>query len=83
MIKGQIHVGLTNEVLENLAKDQNAVKISRRDFPVAIAKQLSGGTTVAGTMLVAKKVLIHIKVYFILPMFVYCILIVTNHLVLV
>ena len=70
MIKGQIHVGLTNEVLENLAKDQNAVKISRRDFPVAIAKQLSGGTTVAGTMLVAKKVLIHIKIYFILCLYI-------------
>ena len=70
MIKGQIHVGLTNDMLENLAKDQNAVKISRRDFPVAIAKQLSGGTTVAGTMLVAKKVLIHIKVYFILCLYI-------------
>lgn len=64
MIKGQIHVGLTNDVLENLAKDQNAVKISRRDFPIAIAKQLSGGTTVAGTMLVAKKVLIHNYKYY-------------------
>ena len=70
MIKGQIHVGLTNDVLENLAQDQNAVKISRRDFPVAIAKQLSGGTTVAGTMLVAKKVLIHIKIYFILCLYI-------------
>ena len=83
MIKGQIHVGLTNDVLENLAKDQNAVKISRRDFPIAIAKQLSGGTTVAGTMLVAKKVLIHVQILILYTMYVYCILIVTNHLVLV
>ena len=43
-------------MLENLCNNPNAVKISRRDFPVAIAKELSGGTTVAGTMLVAHKV---------------------------
>ena len=56
MLKGQVHVGLSSDMLENLANDENLVKISRRDFPLAISKKMSGGTTVAGTMMVANKV---------------------------
>ena len=56
MLKGQVHVGLSSDMLENLANAENLVKISRRDFPLAISKKMSGGTTVAGTMMVANKV---------------------------
>ena len=54
--KGQVHVGLSSDMLEDLANDDSVVKISRRDFPLAISKKMSGGTTVAGTMMVANKV---------------------------
>ena len=43
-------------MLEELAMAKNSIKISRRDFPYAIAKNLSGGTTVAGTMMIANQV---------------------------
>ncbi len=56
MVKGQVHVGLTDEVLEQLATDKEVVKISRRDFPIVKAKRMSGGTTVAGTMMIAHEV---------------------------
>jgi len=34
----------------------NFVKVSRRDFPYVMSKKLNGGTTVAGTMIIAQKV---------------------------
>ena len=54
VLKGSIHVGLTELELEDLAS-LGTMKISRRDFAEAIAKKASGGTTVAGTMFVADK----------------------------
>lgn len=57
MYKGRIHVGADHDVLESLSQDKNTIKISRRDFPYAIAKKLSGGTTVAGTMMIAHQVI--------------------------
>ena len=56
VLNGQVHVGLSDSLLEDLSNDQNAIKISRRDFPYAMAKKISGGTTVAGTMMIAHKV---------------------------
>lgn len=58
LLDGRILVGITSEDLERLAAsaaDSKAqmMKISRRDFAPAIARRLSGGTTVAGTMIVA------------------------------
>jgi pseudouridine-5'-phosphate glycosidase len=50
IIDGRITVGLNDEQLERLATSKNAVKVSRRDFGVAIARGVPGGTTVAGTM---------------------------------
>lgn len=56
-IRGRIKVGLTSQELETLAfKREPAIKVSRRDFPAAICRGLSGGTTVAGTMMVAHAV---------------------------
>jgi len=52
-IDGVCHVGANNEDFEYIAHKENLVKISRRDIPVVVAKKLSGGTTVAATMIIA------------------------------
>jgi pseudouridine-5'-phosphate glycosidase len=56
VLRGEIHVGLTDAELMEVAATPSAIKISRRDFATAIAKKVSGGTTVAGTMFAADKV---------------------------
>ncbi len=54
LIKGKIKVGLTEQEFELLASQNNQHrKISRRDIAGAIACHVSGGTTVAATMLIA------------------------------
>jgi len=53
LLDGRVHIGLTSAELERLASLDGTRKISRRDFGYAIAKKLSGGTTVSGTMLAA------------------------------
>jgi pseudouridylate synthase len=54
LIKGKIHIGLTDLELEELATSgQGLRKISRRDFGIALARKESGGTTVAGTLIAA------------------------------
>ncbi|XP_077195958.1 uncharacterized protein LOC143838487 isoform X2 [Paroedura picta] len=55
ILNGCIRVGLQDDELECLAKAKNTVKVSRRDFPYVLSQGLSGGTTVAGTMIVAHK----------------------------
>ncbi|KAL3892222.1 hypothetical protein ACJMK2_004452 [Sinanodonta woodiana] len=56
-LKGIIHVGLSRTELEILADPAtSSIKISRRDFPIILSQGLTGGTTVAGTMLIAHKV---------------------------
>lgn len=53
IIDGRIKVGLTKEEIEYLGTADNVLKVSRRDFPLAIAKKMNGATTVAGTMIAA------------------------------
>jgi pseudouridine-5'-phosphate glycosidase len=53
IIGGRIKVGLSAQEIDHLAKAQHVVKVSRRDFPLVVAKKLDGATTVAGTMMVA------------------------------
>ena len=53
IIKGRIKVGLTGEEIEYMAKAENVLKVSRRDYPLVIAEKLDGATTVAGTMIAA------------------------------
>lgn len=48
-------MGLEDADWEILAKAKNLIKISRRDLGYAISQNMSGGTTVAGTMSVAHK----------------------------
>ncbi len=53
IIDGRIKIGLTKEEIEYLGTADNVMKVSRRDFPLVIAKKLDGATTVAGTMIAA------------------------------
>ena len=48
-LDGEIIVGLSRDELSRLADDEDAVKLSIRDLPIAVARKLSGGTTVAAT----------------------------------
>lgn len=54
LLDGVVHVGITQNQLERLARESGMHKISRRDFGAALALGWSGGTTVAGTMLGAR-----------------------------
>ena len=54
IIKGRLKVGLTNKEIEFLATNNKVRKISRRDLAIAVFKKLSGSTTVASTMIIAK-----------------------------
>ncbi|HQI17065.1 MAG TPA: pseudouridine-5'-phosphate glycosidase [Bacillota bacterium] len=51
IIKGRIKIGLDREEMEFLAKTKDIVKTSRRDIPYVVGMGLSGGTTVAATMI--------------------------------
>jgi pseudouridine-5'-phosphate glycosidase len=55
ILKGCIHIGLSQEQIEYLGqRPQTTIrKCSRRDLPIAIGQQLDGSTTVAGTMILA------------------------------
>ncbi|NXY73863.1 YOW5 protein, partial [Glareola pratincola] len=55
ILRGRIHVGLTDEEIEFLASSKNVVKVSRRDLPFVLSQGLSGGTTVSATMIAAHK----------------------------
>ena len=54
ILDGIIHVGLAEAELERLAQPEKMIKISSRDIAVAVSKQMSGGTTVAGTLTIAQ-----------------------------
>lgn len=51
IIKGRIKIGLTSEEMEFLATSKDVIKTSRRDIPYIVGLGLSGGTTVAATMI--------------------------------
>ncbi|HSG42639.1 MAG TPA: pseudouridine-5'-phosphate glycosidase [Anaerolineales bacterium] len=53
-LDGHLHIGLKDSQLEKLASEEDALKVGPRDFATAFEKQVSGGTTVAGTMLACK-----------------------------
>ncbi|MBO0727725.1 MAG: pseudouridine-5'-phosphate glycosidase, partial [Acidimicrobiaceae bacterium] len=55
LIAGTPTVGLSEADIELLSKDDSAVKVSTRDLPIAIAKGLNGGTTVAATSFLARR----------------------------
>ena len=53
ILDGKIHIGLTEDELERIALVEGTRKISLRDFGIALAGGLNGGTTVASTLFVA------------------------------
>lgn len=53
IIDGVMRVGLSPEVIEQLAQRSDVLKTSRRDLPYVVANGLTGATTVAGTMIIA------------------------------
>src|SRR5262245_27955769 len=52
---GRPTVGLRRSELEELARDREVVKASRRDLAVAVAQRRTAGTTVAATMYLAHR----------------------------
>ncbi|KAI9363572.1 pseudouridine-5'-phosphate glycosidase [Pilaira anomala] len=55
ILDGKVHIGLTDENLEQLGKvGYKAQKASRRDLSVVLAQKKVGATTVASTMILAR-----------------------------
>ena len=61
LIHGMVYAGLNSKQLVHLSEVKKARKVSQRDFGAAIATHSDGGTTVAGTAIVAHA--IGIKVF--------------------
>lgn len=53
LLDGEIRIGLDQAELEHLARAPGILKISRRDYAVALAGRRDGATTVAGTLMAA------------------------------
>lgn len=53
IINGKCHVGLSKEQLEHFASAKDVWKVSLRDIPFVLSKNLPGATTVAATMRIA------------------------------
>jgi len=62
IFNGKCHVGLTSGQIEYFGKTKNVWKVSLRDIPYVISKNLFGATTVAATMRIAAMVGIKIFV---------------------
>ncbi|XP_065079680.1 pseudouridine-5'-phosphate glycosidase-like [Ochlerotatus camptorhynchus] len=62
IVDGRVKVGLDSNQLTTLAKagKERSIKTSRRDLSYVVSRKLSGGTTVAGTLVVANLVGIRI-----------------------
>lgn len=54
LIGGEIIIGLSKDEIHHLAQVKPVRKISQRDFGIALAQKLNGGTTVAGTIIAAQ-----------------------------
>jgi len=55
LIDGVPKVGLLPADLERIAADESAVKVSSRDIGIAMARKVTGGTTVAATSVLAAR----------------------------
>lgn len=56
VLDGVVQVGLNHLQLDRIATEEGLKKISSRDYAGVIAQKRSGGTTVAGTLVVAESV---------------------------
>jgi pseudouridylate synthase len=55
LIDGVPKVGLQDKDLERIASDESVVKVSSRDIAIAMARKVTGGTTVAATSMLAAR----------------------------
>jgi len=55
LIDGVAKIGLTPADLERIASDESVVKVSSRDIGIAMARKVTGGTTVAATSVLAAR----------------------------
>jgi len=55
LVDGVPKVGLTPDDLERLATDESVAKVSSRDIAIAVARKVTGGTTVAATSALAAR----------------------------
>jgi pseudouridine-5'-phosphate glycosidase len=55
VVDGVATVGLSEDQIKRLAYDDDVIKVSVRDLPVAVATRANGGTTVAGTAFLAHR----------------------------
>ncbi len=55
VIDGVPKVGLLPQDLERIASDESAVKVGSRDIGIAVARKVTGGTTVAATSVLAAR----------------------------
>jgi pseudouridine-5'-phosphate glycosidase len=56
LIDGVAKIGLMPADLERIASDESVVKVSSRDIGIAMARKVTGGTTVAATSVLAARV---------------------------
>jgi pseudouridylate synthase len=55
LIDGVAKIGLSPADLERIASDESVVKVSSRDIGIAMARKMTGGTTVAATSVLAAR----------------------------
>jgi len=55
LVDGVPKIGLAPDELERIAADQSVVKVSSRDIAIAMARKMTGGTTVAATSVLAAR----------------------------
>jgi len=55
LVDGVPKIGLTPDDLERLATDESVAKVSSRDIAIAVARKVTGGTTVAATSALAAR----------------------------
>lgn len=55
VVDGEILIGLSDAQLEQLGQAKNVMKLSRADLAVAVATKRTGSTTVAATMICARR----------------------------
>jgi len=53
LVDGVPKIGLAGHELERIAADESVVKVSSRDIAIAMARKVTGGTTVAATSVLA------------------------------
>ncbi|MCD6420123.1 MAG: pseudouridine-5'-phosphate glycosidase [Synergistetes bacterium] len=56
VVNGEVVVGMTEQEIELIGREDGVLKLSTRDIPLCVAKGLSGATTVSATSFIAHKV---------------------------